>query len=213
MNIVFSKAINNCDLLWKGTICSNCMTFKGKRPSTEMTWDVSGLLKGMCVDLYVVENSACAHLVPVSYCVQPWAEGSQLIFHWKINDEISLSFFPPSLSLSLCIILQILVLETRQGWLISCPSRKCMLLPPQRLPGLHIFKKGLKGLCGSLSSSCPLCRWGGCWLGPVEMGACREGVFLSCKRGDNRKREDSTYIRCKKILWVHVYLPHGTVAS
>lgn len=100
MNIVSSKAINNCDLLWKGTICSNCMTFKGKRPSTEMTWDVSGLLKGMCVDLYVVENSACAHLVPVSYCVQPWAEGSQLIFHWKINDEISLSFFPPSLSLA-----------------------------------------------------------------------------------------------------------------
>lgn len=68
-----------------------------------------------------------------------------------------------------------------------------MLLPPQDLPGLHVLKKSLKGLCGSLSSSCPLCCWGGCWLGPAGVGACRGGV-LSCKGGDNRKREERQHI-------------------
>lgn len=88
-----------------------------------------------------------------------------------------------------------------------------MLLSPQNLSKLHVFKKGLKGLCGSLSSSCPLCCWGSCWPGPAGVGAWREGFFLSCKGGDNRKREDSTYTRCNEIICVHVYLLHWSVTS
>lgn len=76
-----------------------------------------------------------------------------------------------------------------------------MLVPPQDLPGLHVLKKSLKGLCGSLSSSCPLCRWGGCWLGPAGMGTCREGAFLSCK-GEitEREKKDSTYTHRIEII-------------
>lgn len=89
-----------------------------------------------------------------------------------------------------------------EGWLISCPSRKRMLLLPQALPGLHVLKKSLKGLCGSLSSSCSLCLGGSCWPGPSGVGTCREGVFLSCKEGDNRKREERQHIYT--LYWDHV---------
>ena len=108
--------------------------------------------------------------------------------------------------------LTVIILETRIGWLISWPSRKHMLLSPQDLPGFHILKKSLKGLCGSLSSSCPLCRWGGCWLGPAGLGACRKGVFLSCKGGDNREKKDRTCTHCIGIICVYVYLPQWTMS-
>lgn len=118
----------------------------------------------------------------------------------KIDDEIS--HFSPLPFHQLIHVLTVIILETRKGWLISWPSRKCMLLPPQDLPGFHILKKSLKGLCGSLSSSCPLCRWGGCWPGPAGVSACRKGVFLSCKGGDNRKREERQHIYT--LHWNHL---------